>query len=164
MVSNQLIVFQYLSFTVFNILTVTNSKYGTIHRQNPRLKIFLYRFWFEGEYRFSLKALNPQKTKKWTWSLPGKNALRISRTHDKTIARSRALLRQLTLNDHPFDLWPDIDFSRIGIILMMNNHQIVKWIIFSGWGKLGQSWPSFGLWPKNKSTPLALFRVTSVHF
>jgi len=29
--------------------------------------------------------------------------------------------------------------------------------VFLGWGKLGQKWPSFGLWPKNKSTPLALY-------
>ena len=39
---------------------------------------------------------------------------------------------------------------------MMINHQIVKWIIF--WvGASWEKWPSFGLWPKNKSTPLALY-------
>ena len=146
MVSNQLIVIQYLSFTVFNILTVTNSKYGTIHRQirqNPRLKIFLYRFWFEGEYRFSLKALNPQKTKKWTWSLPGKNALRISRTHDKNHCTLSCTFASVDPKWSIFDLWPDIDFSRIGIILMMNNHQIVKWIIFFGLGQVGTKLTKF---------------------
>ena len=139
-VQNQLIVvFQYTSFTVFFLfvllLVVIQCKYGTIHskfRQNPRLKIFHYRFWSEGEYRFSLKALNPQKTKKWTWSLPGKNALRSHHARSiKNTARSRALWNSWRSVDSKWsliDLWPDICISQESESswrMAMNHHRIL---------------------------------------
>ena len=75
--------------------------------------------------------------------------------HARTIyiACSRALSRQLILNDRPLARYisQELESFRWWIITKSLNES------FLGWGKLGQKWPSFGLWPKNKSTPLALY-------
>ena len=155
-----------MSFTVASILTVTNSKYGTIHRklrQNPRLKIFLYRFLIRRQISIqSQPSSKPTEDEEMNLK-SSRQKCTTNITHARCIPHTLVHFETgVSWRRSSSDLWPNGMFSPES---ESSWWWIIKSLRFSFW--TGASWykmTSFWTLDQKISTPLILFGVTSVHF